>query len=185
MSRRWRSTRCRWRSAGSCAHTSARASPGWPSCGAAACTAALPTTWAWARRCRPQPSSPVGLILLLLCCQVTSASSTFMSCDTISGSRGSLGPKWLSYVCEYIIALMGAQQNMARRLWQDKSCTEATCLLHAACHVEARQQGLSHKASLIVCPPTLVGHWPHEIAKFVGPELLTVLQVRCMCLLTV
>ena len=51
-----------------------------------------------------------------------------------------------------------------------------SCVLRAACHVEARQQGLPRKASLIVCPPTLVGHWPHEIAKFVGPDLLSVLQ---------
>lgn len=26
--------------------------------------------------------------------------------------------------------------------------------------------------SLVVCPSTLVQHWPYEIAKFVGPEAL-------------
>jgi TATA-binding protein-associated factor len=30
--------------------------------------------------------------------------------------------------------------------------------------------------SLIVCPATLVAHWPHEIAKFVDPEVLRPLQ---------
>lgn len=50
-------------------------------------------------------------------------------------------------------------------------------LLLAACHVEQRRGGLPHKPSLIVCPPTLVGHWPHEIVKFVGEELLSVVQV--------
>lgn len=44
--------------------------------------------------------------------------------------------------------------------------------------MEQKRDGLSHKPSLIVCPPTLVGHWPHEIAKFVGNDLLSVVQVR-------
>ena len=48
----------------------------------------------------------------------------------------------------------------------------------AACHVERKAHGLPHQASLIVCPPTLVAHWPHEIAKFVGSDLVLILQVR-------
>ncbi|KAK9916950.1 hypothetical protein WJX75_009151 [Coccomyxa subellipsoidea] len=52
---------------------------------------------------------------------------------------------------------------------------QATAIV-AACHVEQRRGGLPHKPSLIVCPPTLVGHWPHEIVKFVGEELLSCVQ---------
>lgn len=54
----------------------------------------------------------------------------------------------------------------------------------AACHVEQKRDGLPHKPSLIVCPPTLVGHWPHEVAKFVGEDLLSVVQVRVIDLCT-
>ena len=53
----------------------------------------------------------------------------------------------------------------------------------AAYHVEQRAQGLPQRSSLIVCPPTLVGHWPHEIAKFLGPDLLSILQVVALPLL--
>ncbi len=47
----------------------------------------------------------------------------------------------------------------------------------AACHVEQKQSGAPRRPSLIVCPPTLVGHWPHEITKFVGSDVLSVCQV--------
>ena len=33
-------------------------------------------------------------------------------------------------------------------------------------------------ASLIVCPPTLVAHWPHEIQKFVGSGQVSIVQAR-------
>ena len=33
-------------------------------------------------------------------------------------------------------------------------------------------------ASLIVCPPTLVAHWPHEIQKFVGSGRVSIVQAR-------
>ncbi|BDA40363.1 TATA-binding protein-associated factor 172 [Coccomyxa sp. Obi] len=52
---------------------------------------------------------------------------------------------------------------------------QATAIV-AACQVEQKRDGLPHKPSLIVCPPTLVGHWPHEIAKFVGEDVLSVVQ---------
>ena len=43
--------------------------------------------------------------------------------------------------------------------------------------MEHRQQDKQPwQPSLVVCPPTLVGHWPHEITKFVGEGLLTTLQ---------
>ncbi|WP_262426545.1 hypothetical protein [Brachybacterium sp. Z12] len=39
----------------SCGPTSARASPGSPSCTPTASAVCSPTTWAWARPCRPSP----------------------------------------------------------------------------------------------------------------------------------
>jgi hypothetical protein len=77
---------------------------------------------------------------------------------------------WIFWLCGHA----------ALRLTDMHDCCVDPCALRAAYHVEARQQGLPRKASLIVCPPTLVGHWPHEMAKFVGPELLSVLQARPM-----
>lgn len=48
----------------------------------------------------------------------------------------------------------------------------------AAMVVEARAAGGVEATSLIVCPPTLVGHWAHEIAKFVSPTILRPLAVQ-------
>eukprot|EP00884_Botryococcus_braunii_P013723 jgi/Botrbrau1/22351/Bobra.0002s0029.1 len=49
---------------------------------------------------------------------------------------------------------------------------QATAII-AAAHVEARAEGgRAPRPSLIVCPPTLVQHWPHEITKFVGTQVL-------------
>ncbi len=39
-------------------------------------------------------------------------------------------------------------------------------------------QQLPHLSSIIICPPTLVGHWPHEIAKFVGSDQVSIVQVN-------
>ena len=46
----------------------------------------------------------------------------------------------------------------------------------AAAHVEARAQGLPHRPSLVVCPSTLVPHWPHEMTRFVSSAGLTTVQ---------
>lgn len=48
----------------------------------------------------------------------------------------------------------------------------------AASHLERRAGQLPHMASLIVCPPTLVAHWPHEIRKFVGSGQVSIVQAR-------
>jgi len=41
----------------------------------------------------------------------------------------------------------------------------------AASHAEQRAAGAPPRPSLVVCPPTLVGHWAHEVDKFVGASL--------------
>ena len=48
----------------------------------------------------------------------------------------------------------------------------------AASVAEARAAGRPLQPSVIVCPSTLVGHWVHEISKFVGPDLLQPLQYQ-------
>ena len=52
----------------------------------------------------------------------------------------------------------------------------ADCCAAAASHLERRAGQLPHMASLIVCPPTLVAHWPHEIQKFVGSGQVSIVQ---------
>ena len=43
----------------------------------------------------------------------------------------------------------------------------------AASHVEARAgANAASKPSLVICPQVLVGHWPFEMAKFVGKDVL-------------
>ena len=48
----------------------------------------------------------------------------------------------------------------------------------AATVAEQRAAGQQPAPALIVCPPTLVGHWHHEIAKFVAPDVLQPLAVQ-------
>ena len=43
---------------------------------------------------------------------------------------------------------------------------------------EQRRAGQQPAPALIVCPPTLVGHWHHEIGKFVAPDVLQPLAVQ-------
>jgi TATA-binding protein-associated factor len=44
---------------------------------------------------------------------------------------------------------------------------QSTCIL-AATVVERKKSGLPFLPALVVCPPTLVGHWAHEINEYVA-----------------
>jgi TATA-binding protein-associated factor len=46
---------------------------------------------------------------------------------------------------------------------------QATAAL-AADVAERRAAGVAHAPSLVVCPPTLVGHWAEEVAKYLPPS---------------
>ena len=52
---------------------------------------------------------------------------------------------------------------------------QSTCIL-AATVVERRNAGLPALPALVVCPPTLVGHWAHEIEQYVASDVLRPLQ---------
>jgi len=53
---------------------------------------------------------------------------------------------------------------------------QATAILAAEVH-ERRAQGLPHRPSLVVCPPTLVAHWAHEVGRYLlAPHALAVVQ---------
>jgi TATA-binding protein-associated factor len=59
---------------------------------------------------------------------------------------------------------------------------QSTCIL-AATIVERREAGLPFLPALVVCPPTLVGHWAHEISQYVGEDVLNPLgRVACVAL---
>ena len=49
---------------------------------------------------------------------------------------------------------------------------------NAASIVDQKAAGLTPPPTLIVCPPTLVSHWAHEIGKFVEADLLQPLQYQ-------
>jgi len=48
----------------------------------------------------------------------------------------------------------------------------------AAAIVDQQAAGVNPPPTLIVCPPTLVSHWAHEIGKFVEEGLLQPLQYQ-------
>lgn len=52
---------------------------------------------------------------------------------------------------------------------------QSTCIL-AATIVDRRNAGLPFLPALVVCPPTLVGHWAHEINQYVAEDVLKPLQ---------
>jgi len=52
---------------------------------------------------------------------------------------------------------------------------QSTCIL-AATVVERRRAGLPFLPALVVCPPTLVGHWAHEINEYVAESTLKPLE---------
>ncbi|DBA67496.1 TPA: hypothetical protein ACH3X2_001776 [Trebouxia sp. C0005] len=54
---------------------------------------------------------------------------------------------------------------------------QATAIIAAAI-VDQQAAGLRPPPTLIVCPPTLVSHWAHEIGKFVEEGLLQALQYQ-------
>ena len=54
---------------------------------------------------------------------------------------------------------------------------QSTCIL-AATAVERRAAGLPPLPSLVICPPTLVGHWAHEIAQYVSSDVLRPLEYQ-------
>lgn len=52
------------------------------------------------------------------------------------------------------------------------------CTLHAAAVMDQHRAGATPNPTLIVCPPTLVSHWAHEIGKFVEEGFLQPLQYQ-------
>ena len=55
---------------------------------------------------------------------------------------------------------------------------QSTCIL-ASSTVERRAKGLPIMPHLIICPPTLVGHWAHEISMYTeDPNLLSVCEYQ-------
>ena len=54
---------------------------------------------------------------------------------------------------------------------------QSTCIL-AATVVERRAAGSPRLPALVVCPPTLVGHWAHEINQYVDEDVLRPLQYQ-------
>jgi TATA-binding protein-associated factor len=52
---------------------------------------------------------------------------------------------------------------------------QSTCIL-AATVVERKKSGLPFLPALVVCPPTLVGHWAHEINEYVSESVLKPLE---------
>ena len=86
------------------------------------------------------------------------------------------GINWLAFLRRFgLHGVLADDMGLGKTL-------QATSIV-AAATIEAKQKNNSAAdadapclASLIVCPATLVSHWPHEIAKFVDTSVLRCLQ---------
>lgn len=174
---------------GSCGCTSGRASVGWRFCAAAACMACWQTRWASARPCKRRPLLSVRLFLQFTACTLLKDVADPRKECLLQHTyiRMTLALRRLSAAlqderaCIACLLLRWAERQpcRARSKHHHMLAVLAENLCHiAACHLERRAQQLPHMASLILCPPTLVPHWPHEIQKFVGSGQVSIVQAR-------
>ena len=114
------------------------------------CTAlhCMQTTWASARRCRPPPSS-----------RRTPTSSARSLRRQVGGGAG------------HVWGVLGGSTSACLPVHLPTQVPSHSPAVLAAGAAQDRP-----RPSLVICPPTLVAHWPFEIAKFVAPEVLRPLQ---------
>lgn len=69
------------------------------------------------------------------------------------------GVSWLAFLARYQLhGVLCDDMGLGKSL-------QTICIMVSK-HKERKDQGLERMPSLIVCPPTLIGHWYHEILKF-------------------
>ena len=81
------------------------------------------------------------------------------------------GINWLDFLRRF-----GLHGVLADDMGVGKTLQATSILAIAICEARKANKDIDVPPSLIVCPSTLVAHWPHEIAKFVEEELLLPLQ---------
>lgn len=88
------------------------------------------------------------------------------------------GINWLAFLKQFgLHGILADDMGLGKTL-------QSTAIIAAATMEQATKYSSSHseedrpKPSLVVCPATLVSHWPHEIEKFVSREILKPLALQ-------
>eukprot|EP01105_Mastigella_eilhardi_P014815 TRINITY_DN3378_c0_g1_i4.p1 TRINITY_DN3378_c0_g1~~TRINITY_DN3378_c0_g1_i4.p1 ORF type:complete len:687 (-),score=221.73 TRINITY_DN3378_c0_g1_i4:58-2118(-) len=76
------------------------------------------------------------------------------------------GVNWLAFLNKYHLhGILCDDMGLGKTL-------QTLCIIAGNAHTVAHREDAKGLPSLVVCPPTLVGHWHHEIAKFLSKEYL-------------
>lgn len=86
------------------------------------------------------------------------------------------GINWLAFLRRFgLHGVLADDMGLGKTL-------QATAIIAATMYEQRQKYSASNdvadtpRPSLIVCPSTLVAHWPHEVGKFVGADILQPLQ---------
>ena len=78
------------------------------------------------------------------------------------------GVNWLAFLRDYgVHGILCDDMGLGKTL-------QTICIL-ASTHKKCKDSG-GKSYSLVVCPPTLTGHWVHEISKFISADILKPLE---------
>lgn len=88
------------------------------------------------------------------------------------------GINWLAFLKRFgLHGILADDMGLGKTL-QSTSIIAAATIERRKRYVEGSSDVDKPLPSLVVCPATLVSHWPHEIAKFVSPDVLRPLMIH-------
>lgn len=88
------------------------------------------------------------------------------------------GINWLAFLRRFGLNGVLADDMGLGKTIQSTAIVASTAVERLATFASTQDPSDAPKPSLVVCPSTLVSHWPHEISKFVPSQVLTPLRVH-------
>ena len=88
------------------------------------------------------------------------------------------GINWLAFLRRFGLNGVLADDMGLGKTIQSTSIVASTAMERLATFSSTQDPSDAPKPSLVVCPSTLVSHWPHEISKFVPSQVLSPLRVH-------
>ncbi len=88
------------------------------------------------------------------------------------------GINWLAFLrCFSLNGVLADDMGLGKTI-QSTAIMASTAVERLATFASTQDPSDAPKPSLVVCPSTLVSHWPHEISKFVPSQVLSPLRVH-------